>query len=535
MPYDPGKTIALQVSPAGGALPASTPVQENTVVYTQEPTTTTRTTVVVTPPYPYYCGWPYYYECGGPVIGYIDTALDESQARALLGRLGYGATPASLQQTTGLTPRQYLMHAITGSSRLPPGVRARIERMPVNQDLEALWRRLGPGNSERKDMDAAAKQAQQREMNQYASATVQARLLAMANSDNPGHEALLSFWLNHFSIYAPKGPVKLLGWDYIAALERAMQADSFEALLRASFRHPAMQIYLDNAQSTAPGSPAARLAAQRGKQLGINENLARELMELHTLGVDGGYSQADVQALARIITGAGVYTAAMQDRNLIRAGALRTGLFLYDPRRHDEGVKLAQRFLADDPPAAVVDAMSAAYLSSGGRISATLLALLDNPAFNASLIQPRKFKEPLDYLLSLARTMCGDQPVNNALLLASAANDLGQAPLMHSTPDGYGARESDWLSPVAMAKRTRLAMGVAAQKVPLADGAHGDEFLARPVEPQDLRQGQVCEGDEAQVARLIGPVSALTQAQSQGLGPRERIALWLAGPEFMRR
>lgn len=502
----------------------------------------------------------------------VDAPLDDADARALLERLGYGATPSTLKQTTGMTARRYLQRAIQDVSVLPREVSERIAHMPVGQALEPLWQRLGPGGSERKGMDEAPKEEVQREMNGYAAATVQARLLNMANSDNPGREALLSFWLNHFSIYAPKGPVKLLAWDYVATLDRALREDSFEALLRASFLHPAMQIYLDNAQSTAPDSRAATSAMGRGRQLGINENLARELLELHTLGVDAGYTQADVLALARIITGAGVYAPGMQPRNLAQAGAVRKGLFLFDPRRHDYGAKtflgehfpagaaglaeidralqlmaqhpatarristkLARRFLADEPPAAVVDAMSAAWQRSGGRISATLLALLESPAFGASLAQPAKFKEPLDYLLSLAHAVCGDRPLNNPLLLAASAMDMGQAPLMHTTPDGYGMYESDWLSPAAMAKRTRLAIGAAAGRVPLADGARGDEFQARPGRPQELLKGTACGTDEEALAQLLGPPSDTLRQQGAALGVAERVALRLASPEFMRR
>lgn len=510
----------------------------------------------------------------GPALagsGYADTPMDETRARAMLARLGYGATPATLRQATGQTPRRYLQRAIQDASVLPAPVSAQIAGMPVRQDLEALWRRLGPGGSERKGMEEAPREEVQREMNHYAAATVQARLLVMANSDNPGREVLLSFWLNHFSIYAPKGPVKLLAWDYITTLDRAMSEDSFEALLRASFHHPAMQLYLDNAQSTAPDSRTAVSAATRGRRLGINENLARELLELHTLGVDAGYTQADVQALARIITGAGVYTAAVQDNKLARTGAVRQGLFLFDPRRHDFGEKtflgelfpagngqaeidralalmarhpatarrishkLAQRFLADEPPPAVVDAMSAAWLRSGGRISDTLLALLESSAFDASLAQPAKFKEPLDYLLSVAHAVCGDRPVNNPLLLAASAMDMGQAPLMHTTPDGYGARESDWLSPAAMAKRMRLAIGTAAQRVPLAEGAQGSEFQARPAKPQDLLRGNPCNVDENTLAQVLGPAADTIREQGARLSAAERVALRLASPDFMRR
>lgn len=502
-----------------------------------------------------------------------DQVMSESVARAMLSRFGYGATPASLAAAETQTPRQYLTHSLQEGSRLPRQISETIGQLPIAQPLDDLWARLGPGGSERVAANAnindkppapstAAgnndtentdpRKALRQEEHNIGNAAVQARLLSMANTDNPGHEALLSFWLNHFSIFAPKGLNKLLAWDYAQTLERALPQDSFKALLRASFRHPAMQVYLDNTQSTAPDSIAARMAARSGKQLGINENLARELLELHTLGIDGGYTQQDVQALARIITGAGIYAPNMNERGLLRAGAIREGLFLFDPRRHDSGekyflgqyfpaghgldeidraldlmalhpatarhlaLKLARRFLADEPPPPLVDAMSQAYLKSDGRLSEMLWPLIRDPAFAASLAQPTKFKEPIDYVLSVARAACGDRPIDNGRLLAATLLDMGEAPFMHTTPNGYSSREADWLSPAALAKRLRLAMNVAAGRSKLSGEA-------------------ACPIDLAQLGRLVGPLSAQTEQARTSLPAREQAALLLAAPEFMRR
>lgn len=501
----------------------------------------------------------------------LDRPMDEPTARAMLGRIGYGATPASLAEAERLTPRQYLQRAILEKSRLPASVVETVASLPVAEPAERIWTRLGPGGSARGAVvDEEGKKALQKEENRYASAAVEARLLAMANGDNPGHEALLSFWLNHFSIFAPKNSDKLLAWDYAASLEQAMAEDSFEALLRASFFHPAMQVYLDNVQSTAPNSMAALRAGERGKRLGINENLARELLELHTLGVDAGYTQSDVQELARIISGAGVWVPAMNEANLARANAVRRGLFLFDPRRHDydekrllgtrfpsgQGIeeiddalhllalhpatahrvafKLAQRFLSDQPPPRLVNAMAEAYRRSNGRISATLMPLLASAAFENSLASGDKFKEPADYVISAARAACGDQPVGNGALLAGALMDMGEAPFMHTTPDGYGAQRADWLSPVAMAKRVRFAMGVAAERAPLAAPADDRVVRLRGDNPAKLLQGQPCRVDGATLTKLVGPLSPQTEEAAMGLGERERAALLLASPEFMK-
>lgn len=500
----------------------------------------------------------------------LDRAMDEATARAMLGRIGYGATPASLADAKGLTPRQYLKRAIEDPSRLPGTVADTIVALPVSQPVEAVWARLGPGGSAREIRDEEAKKALQKEENRFASAAVEARLLTMANGDNPGHEALLSFWLNHFSIFAPKNTDKLLAWDYAKALEQAMAEDSFEALLRASFFHPAMQVYLDNTQSTAPTSMMAQRAGVQGKRQGLNENLARELLELHTLGVDAGYTQADVEALARIISGAGAFVPSMNEANLARAGAVRRGLFLFDPRRHDfdeklflgtrfpagRGIdeiddalhllalhpstarriafKLAQRFLDDQPPPKLVTAMADAYRHSGGRISATLLPLLASDAFAKSLAESGKFKSPADYVISTARAACGDQPVGNGAILASTLMDMGEAPFMHTTPDGYGALKADWLSPVAMAKRIRFAAGVANERVPLAFSADDRLVRLRADNPGKLLQGQPCHVDAAVLTHLMGPLSLQTSQASAGLAERERVALLLSSPEFMR-
>ncbi len=500
--------------------------------------------------------------------------MDEPTARAMLNRFGYGATPSSLSVAMTQSPRLYLLHAIVDRSRLPATVSNQIASLPVSQPLEAQWTRLGPGGTAR-DLGVggeALKELQQEE-NRYASAAIQARLLTMANADNPGHEALLSFWLNHFSIYAPQNLDKILAWDYVRSIDLAMQADSFEALLRASFFHPAMQVYLDNAQSTAVSSIAAERAVDRGKKFGINENLARELLELHTLGVNSGYAQNDVLELARIITGAGMYSPRMNDAALLRAGAIRKGLFLFDPRRHDFGPKkflgeqfpagqgiaeidraihlmvihpatgrriaekLAQRFLNDQPPPEVLDAMTTGFRRSGGKISATLLPLLESPAFASSLFQPSKFKEPLDYVLSAARAACGDTPIINRQILAASVLDMGEAPLMHTAPDGYGSREADWLSPAAMAKRVRLAIGIASERLPFARGNDDEVGRLRALEQnrEGLMQGDPCKIDSNSLERLIGPLSPATTASATGLPARERNAFLLASPEFMRR
>lgn len=496
----------------------------------------------------------------------VDMPMDAEIARAMLNRFGYGADSASLGATVGITPRHYIDRAIRETSNFPPAIAATLAASPAATPIDVLWQHYGPGGShllDRKTVSPETFAESRRQYNQAGqrqlAATIESRLLASANSDNPGHEILLNFWLNHFSIFGHKGANRFLAADYARSLQIAMREDSFLALLKASFLHPAMQIYLDNQNSTAPESARAKLLAQRGRSLGINENLARELLELHTLGIRGGYNQSDVQALARIITGAGVLDARLLERDTLRPGNVRTGIFHFDLSRHDTGEKhllgqtypagggfaeieraleqlarhpataahlaekLARRFLADEPPPEVINAMASAFLASGGRISATLHALLENPAFADSLNRPRKFKEPVDYILSAARASCDGDPIGNGGFLRRTAVEAGAAPFLRSTPEGYGSKESDWLSPPAMAQRIRLAQTLASARAPLG------------LASEDGSQHKQCKPQLPTLHTFIGPLGTNTTAALANLPPRDEITALLASPEFMRR
>ena len=533
----------------------------------------------------------------------LDQPMGEALARDMLGRFGFGATTADLARVAQWTPRAYIEYGIRGDSPLPPAVATRIAALSVAGPLQPLWEAWGPGSEARESMrnDEAQRKEFDRTERRFVQEAIQARLLAMANSPNQAHEALLSFWLNHFSIFGVKSFDKLLAFDYARRMEAVMKEDSFESLLRASFYHPAMQFFLDNAQSTAPSSEAARLAAERGRDMGINENLARELMELHTLGVEGGYTQVDIQELARIITGAGAWVPRMVDRNLERAGAVRDGLFLFDPRRHDPGAKnllgeyfspasapeaglreieralhllaahpstarhlsrkLAQRFLADEPSESTVAAMARAWRDSNGRISSVLFAMMATPEFARSLATRAKFREPLDQVLFTARAACQGDVISNAEMLAAVAVDNGQAPYMRSTPDGYGAREADWFSPAAIAKRVRFAMNVAVGRAPLLaqglaqgrgperagendmagqgerdmNGDNRDNNRGNGGQRPRILEGEACRADPDAVAQALGPLSAATRDAAANLPPRERVAVLLSSPEALRR
>jgi uncharacterized protein (DUF1800 family) len=289
-------------------------------------------------------------------------------------------------------------------------------------------------------------------------------------------ERLVWFWVNHFSIAQGKADLRLFAGDYEATL-RAHSLGRFRDLLEASAMHPAMLRYLDNERNAA------------GQ---INENYARELMELHTLGVDGGYSQADVQEMARVLTGLGIRVDAgdAKVKPQLQAQYVHVGALEFNPNRHDQGTKLvqgqqvppagigevhlildrlsrnpatarhvsaqlAQYFVTDAPPPALVDRMARRWLATDGDIAEVMKLLLTSPEYDASL--GRHFKDPWEYVVSATRLAYDGSVVVNPAPMLDAIRQLGEPPFGRETPDGWSMLEAAWASPGQMTARFDLA------------------------------------------------------------------------------
>jgi uncharacterized protein (DUF1800 family) len=310
-------------------------------------------------------------------------------------------------------------------------------------------------------------------------------------------EVMTDFWLNHFNVYLHKNdetPYYLVSYERNVIRPRAL--GKFEDLLEATAHSPAMLLYLDNSSSMGPDSPAAekaRLAAarrpngQKAAPQGLNENYARELMELHTLGVNGGYTQSDVTQVARVLTG---WTVDKPQRG---------GSFKFDESRHQPGTKkvlgkkikehgqqegeqllhllatrpatarflsrkLAIRFVGDDPPQVLVDRMAKTYLKSDGDISAVLKTLFHSPEFWAPDSYRAKVKTPLEYVVSAARA--SNANIDNLQPLANALRDMGMPVYGAVPPTGYKWSASDWVSTGALVNRMNFALALAANKLP---------------------------------------------------------------------
>ena len=402
--------------------------------------------------------------------------------------------------------------------------------------------------------------AWQQEMTRLARESAQRHLLRAVYSPRQVEEQMSWFWLNHFSVFQGKGEIRAMLADYEDSAIRPHALGRFRDLLGAVVRHPAMLQYLDNAQNAA------------GR---INENYARELMELHTLGVDAGYTQHDVQELARVLTGVGVQTnplaAAPRLPAQQQALYVRQGMFEFNPRRHDFGpkqflgqpihgqgmaevdealdrlarapatarfisTKLAHYWLTDDAPAALIDRMAQTFQRSDGDIAATLRTLFSAPEFVAAA--PGKFKDPMRYVVSALRLSYGATPILNVAPALGWLDRLGEPLYGRQTPDGYPLGDAAWVGSGQMDTRFEIAKAMGAGRPDLLR-APSPPVAAGTVPPPaapaalDVPEGARALYGQAPGADTLGPRTR--QALAQAKSPQEWNALLLSSPEFMRR
>ena len=314
-----------------------------------------------------------------------------------------------------------------------------------------------------------------------------AALLRAVYSERQLYELMVGFWENHFSIFANKDDDRYLLTSYDRDTIRPFAMGRFRDLLGATAHSPAMLFYLDNWRSSVARPYPARDGKPAGVDGGLNENYARELMELHTLGVDGGYTQKDVKEVARCFSG-----WTIQKPN-------EEGLFLYRPGLHDNGekivlghkipagggladgervldilarqpatahfiaTKLARRFISDDPPASVIDRAAAVFMKTDGSIRETLRTIVTSPEFFSAPTYRAKMRSPFEYVAAAMRALNadtdGDRPVLDAI------GRMGQPVFGRITPDGYADRSDQWLSSGAMIARFNFASALATNKI----------------------------------------------------------------------
>jgi len=320
---------------------------------------------------------------------------------------------------------------------------------------------------------------------------VEQKLYRAMYSNRQLEEVLVDFWMNHFNVFNGKGPERLLLTSFERDAIRPNVFGRFRNLLLATARHPAMLYYLDNWQSQVPrddirpptlpnGAPAFRP--------GLNENYGRELMELHTLGVNGGYTQQDVIAVARAFTGWTIYDTARYAEFQFNPGShdrkekVVLGRTLPPGRGEQDGIdvidllarhpstarfisrKLAQRFVADDPPASLVDRMAATFTRTDGDLRAVLQTLFASPEFSSEGAWRSKLKSPLETVVSAARALNAD--VTDPFVLAQRIADLGQPLYGKVEPTGYPNTGEGWANSAGILGRIDFATALAGGQIP---------------------------------------------------------------------
>ena len=494
----------------------------------------------------------------GHVVLAADRLVSEEDVR-WLNRVTYGLDSAALVQYRAMGRKNFLeAQIVPPTDALPASAQHVVDGMLITArradqllaESEIEGRRINalPEGDEK----IKARQVQQDLQERVAFESAKRHLLRAVYSPAQLKEQMTWFWLNHFSVFRYKSNLRWSVADYEERAIRPYALGSFRELLIATLKHPAMLVYLDNAQSAA------------GK---INENYAREVLELHTMGVASGYTQQDVQELARILTGVGVNygPAPSKVKPELQNLLVKEGAFEFNPARHDFGDKvflgktiagsglgevdqaidlmvqnpatarnvsrkLAIQFVADSPPEALVDRMAQTFTRTKGDIPAVLRLMFNSREFTASL--GTKFKDPMHYVVSALRlaydaqtttgkTFANLKPANGML------NALGEGLYGRLTPDGYGLREVDWSSSGQLSKRYEIAKWIGSTNAGLFDPDDGTPAQVTGF-PQ-LSNRLFFDNIEAGLSPVTR--TALAKAAAQW----EWNAYLLSSPEFMLR
>jgi uncharacterized protein (DUF1800 family) len=522
------------------------------------------------------------------------------QALHVLNRLGFGPRPGDVERVLKIGVSKYLEQQLHPETIPDAAAAARLKDLPTivmsnaqlfdtfERPLRAALRqrRAAAGDGQEVDLERIREmippEKRPRRIVEELSA---ARVIRAADSERQLNEVMADFWMNHFNVFAAKGLDRVLLPSFERDVVRPRMWGKFEDLLMATAKSPAMLFYLDNARSVAdeehrPPVPERRRAlvnralaadpemAKQAKEKapkGINENYAREIMELHTLGVDGGYTQKDVTELARALTGWSISGGPSQRRGEAEAE------FIFRARMHDIGTKtilghalpagggieegetmirilahhpstarhiafqLCQRLVADDPPKALVERVAKVFLESGGDLRETVRAVVTSPEFSDPQFYRAKMKSPFTYVVSAVRAVGG---VTDGRALARQLVQMGEPLYLCQPPTGYSDRADAWINSGTLIARLNFALALG-----------GDALPGTSAEPRRL----ISESDAASTEKTVdalarvllpGGLSESTREtirqrstdEASAAVPVSRIAgLILGSPDFQRQ
>jgi uncharacterized protein (DUF1800 family) len=534
---------------------------------------------------------------------------DDKTIVSVLNRIGFGARPGDVERVRKLGLERYIDEQLHPSRISDPDVERRLANLTTlnlssKQIAEQYEQPLLEARRERKQDAAAANSSAPPEKPDPAQMQVQQRangvivelseqkILRAIYSNRQLQEVLTDFWFNHFNVDARKGRDRFLLTEYERETIRPHVLGNFRELLGATSRSPAMLFYLDNWLSADPNGPHQANGRQPGfgrqarprarffppspgqpqrtqqnnnRRNGLNENYARELMELHTLGVDGGYTQKDVTEVARAFTGWTIDNP--------RQG----GEFHFEPRIHDEGekivlghkikaggagdgeqvldilashpstarfisTKLARRFVSDIPPPPLIDRMAARFLETSGNLTAVMTLLLTSPEFLSPDAYRAKVKTPFEFVVSAVRATGAE--IRDARPLVRSLQDMGMPLYQCQPPTGYKDSSDAWTNTGALVSRMNFALALTSGRMPppsspergpavdaraRAFGMAGRPFV--DITPASLENWQTSV--DAALGHDLSDTTRSTVAKAAT--PAQRIALVLGSPEFQRR
>lgn len=502
-----------------------------------------------------------------PLVLAADAAESDNsdQISHVLNRLTYGPRPGDFEKVRSLGVQGFIQAQLNPSSIAEsPKVIAQLERsasvrtVPSSQLLQqfqaakkerkaaknkngggkgaAKGARIAAGNGGAVVQEFGKKRGKAgngdgKLRNEIESGVIETKIIRAVESPRQLNEMMADFWFNHFNISIGKGVDKVLIGPYEEQAIRPYLLGNFRDMLGATMHHPAMMFYLDNAQNTKAGYQSRN---PKNKKNGLNENYARELLELHTLGVDGGYTQKDVMELARVLTGwgmpggrknsgGGAYWASFDEQrhdfgDKVVLGQTIKGsgpkeieevldmLARHNSTAHHLSFKLAQYFVDDNPPASLVEKLSSSYQQSGGNIKSVLNTLFSSQEFWDSKYQNSKFKSPFHYLVSSLRST--GATIRQPKQLAAFLKTQGQPLYACLTPDGYKNTKEAWLNPGGLLKRMDFALRLAG-----SDTASDYQTVLGTVNG--------------------GKLSPQTKQAIDKAPPGQRVAALIGSPEFM--
>jgi uncharacterized protein (DUF1800 family) len=477
----------------------------------------------------------------------------QAVARHALARFSFGATPAGVEEVKARGVAGWFEHELArgASAARAPNTSPYAHALAEPEDVIAAFGAKEENDPADTEQISLRKQARRVNVKELLATIGSAQVARHVESPAQLHAAMVDFWSNHFNVFARKHTLKVLAGNYVESVIVPHALGRFEELLIATAQSPAMLVYLDNDKSAAPGP--------RGRR-GLNENYARELLELHTLGVDGGYTQTDVIAVARILTGYGLGEPREQGLS-----------FRFSPARHDFGEKtvlgrafpagvgeeeglallrflarqpatarhiarkLCQRFIADEPASECVSAIAKTFLDTQGDMTEVLRAILSSSWFWEPGVRGGKLKKPSEFLASALRAL--GFTLDGTPAIAKESAELGEPALLYPAPTGYPDRVAAWAGGAQILARMDFAARLVAGRV---SGVNAQDLAE--IFPASANVDALVERVDALIFLGLGSEQTLRvlreeagRAASAEQARNTALALALGGPEFQRR